>query len=283
MNLPENSDQRVQAILASGIKIPPIPVILLRLNELLRDPDTDAAALAALISHDGALSGAVFRVIGSPVFGLRSKVDSLPHAISLLGLQTIGALLRSEILVASLSDPQHARALETLWQRSAAIAELCLRTVKTARLRDINAEAAYMIGMFHDCGLALLCKRFPIYAQALGTEDGWPDIPALDQSQNLSHAVMGQMVAKNWALPEILVQAIRHHHDPIDPDARTDAITDTQRLCGVLNLAIHLYNLQHEIDDPDWAARWRVDTMQRLGADADQLDEWQADILSDAA
>jgi HD-like signal output (HDOD) protein len=279
MNLPENSDQRVQAILASGIKIPPIPVILLRLNELLRDPDTDAAALAALISHDGALSGAVFRVIGSPVFGLRSKVDSLPHAISLLGLQTIGALLRSEILVASLSDPQHARALEKLWQRSAAIAELCLRTVKTARLRDINAEAAYMIGMFHDCGLALLCKRFPIYAQALSAGDGWPDIPALDQSQNLSHAVMGQMVAKNWALPEILVQAIRHHHDPIEADARTD----TQRLCGVLNLAIHLYDRQQEIDDPDWAAHGRADTMQRLGADADQLDQWQADILSDAA
>jgi HD-like signal output (HDOD) protein len=166
-----------------------------------------------LIRDDGALSGAVFRVVGSPVFGLRTKVDSLPRAISLLGMSNTGALLHSEALRAAFNDPLHAKALEHLWNRSARIAALCIVAVKKARLRDINPDVAFMLGMFHDCGLALLCKRFPAYAQALAESATWPDIPALDASQQVSHAVMGQMVAKNWGLSDELVLAIRHHHE----------------------------------------------------------------------
>jgi HD-like signal output (HDOD) protein len=33
--------------------------------------------VAPLIRQDGALSGAVFRVVGSPVFGLHAKVDTV--------------------------------------------------------------------------------------------------------------------------------------------------------------------------------------------------------------
>jgi HD-like signal output (HDOD) protein len=125
-------DHRIQAILASGIKIPPMPAILLRLNTLLRDPDAGPIELAALIRDDGALTGAVFRVVGSPVFGLHAKIHNLPHAIALLGMKNTAALLHSELLRSTLSDPQHALALERLWRRGAAIAERCVAIVKLA-------------------------------------------------------------------------------------------------------------------------------------------------------
>lgn len=248
-------DQRIQAIIASGIKIPPMPEVLLRLNRLLRDPDAGPAELAALIGNDGALSGAVFRLVGSPVFGLRTKVDSLPRAIALLGMTNTAALLHSESLRAALSDPLHAKAMHSLWNRSAAIAELCVVAVHKARLRDINPDVAYMLGMFHDCGLALLCKRYPAYAQALAESETWPDILALDRQHQVSHAVMGQMVARNWALPEDLVTAIRYHHElgaehePVAADLNESAL----RLCAVLNLATLLHAQQ--FDDTEWSMR----------------------------
>lgn len=272
-----NADHRIQAILASGIKIPPMPEILIQLNTLLRDPEAGPKELAELIRNDGALSGSVFRVVGSPVFGLRTKVDSLPRAISILGMKSAGALLRSEALRAALSDPQHAKALQHLWARSATIAELCVIAVRKARLRDISPDTAFTLGMFHDCGLALLCKRFPSYAQALSETNAWPDILELDHSQQLSHAVMGQMVAKNWALPEEIVLAIRHHHDL----ATTDLNETTRRLCAVLNFACHLYNQQHGLDDQDWQTHWQAETMQRLQMNADNLAYWEADMQAD--
>lgn len=278
----EHSDHRIQAILASGIKIPPMPETLLRLNTLLRDADAGPTELAALIRDDGALSGAVFRVVGSPVFGLRTRVDSLPRAISLLGMSNTGALLRTEALRAALNDPLHAKALEHLWNRSAQIAALCIVAVKKARLRDINTDVAFMLGMFHDCGLALLCKRFPAYAEALAESVTWPDIPALDASQQVSHAVMGQMVAKNWGLSDELVLAIRHHHELSGGFETTaaDLSEKTLRLCAVLNFAIHLYDQQNALDDQAWETGWRDETARRLLMDPNTLAEWESEVQS---
>lgn len=273
------TDHRIRAILASGIKIPPIPAVLIHLNALLRHPDAGPTELAELICNDGALSGAIFRVVGSPVFGLRAKVNSLPRAISLLGMKNTGALLRSETMRAALSDPQHAQALQHLWGRSTALAERCINVVKKAHLRDISSDAAFMLGMFHDCGLALLCKRFPSYAQALTNGVAWPDILELDRSQQLSHAAMGQMVAKNWALPEDLVLAIRHHHEL----AATGLNETTLKLCAVLNFAIHLHNLQHGLDDQEWQTGWYAETMQLLHLDAGELASLEAAIQADDA
>ncbi len=269
------TDHRIQAILASGIKIPPMPEILLCLNNLLRDTDAGPQELAALIRNDGALSGAVFRVVGSPVFGLRAKVDSLPRAIALLGMKNTAALLRSEVLRAALSDPLHAKALQHLWNRGAAVAELCVAIVKQARLREIGPDIAFMLGMFHDCGLAMLCKRFPAYAAAL-SGDVWPDILALDQAEQISHTVMGQMVAKNWALPEDLVLAIRHHHEAASADLNDAA----QKLCAVLNFACHLHATREGVDDPEWPA-WHDATLRALNIQAAQLAELEAEILAE--
>jgi len=274
----QESDPRIQAILASGIKIPPMPQVLLSLNKLLNDADAGPVELAELIHTDGALSGAVFRVVGSPVFGLHTKITSLPRAISMLGMKNTAALLHSEILRSSLHDAQHAAALNRLWQRSTAIAEICVIAARKVRQQDIGSDSAFMLGMFHDCGLALLCKRSPAHAAALADSANWPDILELDQSQNLSHAIMGQMVAKNWALPDDLVDAIRQHHNP----AASELASIPLRLCAILNLSLHLYNQQNAQDDHEWEGVWHGETLHRLQADAEQLMDWEAQIRQEA-
>jgi len=279
----QENDHRIQAILASGIKIPPMPETLLRLNTLLNDADAGPAELAELIRDDGALSGAVYRVVSSPVFGLRAKINSLPHAISLLGMTNTGALLRSEALRGALSDPLHTKALERLWSRSAKIAELCVLAAKKAHLREIGADLAFMLGMFHDCGLALLCKRFPTYAQALSESETWPDILEMDHRHQLSHAVAGQMVAKNWGLPDDLIYAIRHHHElSLDNELVAAGLNEKAlRLCAVLNFAIHLYDQQFALDDHEWDLHWANETMRRLEMDAGELANWESETHLD--
>lgn len=272
-------DRRIQAILASGVKIPPVPAMLARLEALLHEPDAGPNELARLIAHDGALSGAVFRVVGSPVFGLRAKVDNLGRAVSLLGMRNAAAILRSEAMHAALGDPEHAQALAYLWRRSSAVAELSVLAAKTARLRGIASDSAFTLGMFHDCGLALLCKRIPAYAQALDQGGVWPDIPALDHANLVSHAIMGQMVARNWSLPADIVLAIRHHHD-LDGTGLPEPV---QRLCALLNFACHVHNLQHCGDDREWEAGWRDETLRRLEMGADDLVRWEDEMRSELA
>lgn len=276
----DNDDERlIQAILASGIHIPPMPEILLHVNVLLRDEDAGPRELGALIEHDGGLSGAVFRLVGSPVFGLRARVDSVEKAITVLGMRNAASLVRNESLRNALHDPENARALETLWARGGAIADSALRAHRSGHLRGMPQDMAFSLGLFHDCGLALLCKRFPAYAQALSQPGAWPDIPVLDRANQVNHALMGQMVARNWQLAGDVALAIRHHHD-IDASGLPESVA---RLCALLNFAIHLHNRASGADDAEWEAGWREECGRRLGFDDAEMSEWEAETEALAA
>jgi HD-like signal output (HDOD) protein len=274
----EHHDERlIRAVLASGIRIPPMPEILLGLNALLNNPDAGPRELAGLIGRDGALSGAVFRLVGSPVFGLRARVDTVEKAITVLGLRSAAALVRGEALRGALQDPAHARALEALWAHSGAVADLALLALKTGHARGIPADAMFTLGMFHDCGLALLCKRFPAYAQALAQPGPWPDIAALDRDNQTHHAVIGQMVARNWLLAEDIVLAIHHHHD----QAGADLPAAVSRMCAVLNFACHLHD--RSADDAEWRTGWKAECGRRLGLTEGDMDDWRAAVEDLAA
>jgi len=271
----DQKDERlIQAVLASGVRIPPMPEILLGLNLLLQDEDAGPRELAGLIGRDGALSGAVFRLAGSPVFGLRARVDTVEKAVTVLGIRSAAAIVRSEALRGALHDPANAQALEALWAHSGVIADLATLALKTGHVRGIPADSAYTLGMFHDCGLALLCKRMPVYVRALAQPGIWADIPALDASHQTDHGLIGQMVAKNWLLAEDIVLAIRHHHDPA-----VGALPEpVARLCALLNFAIHMHNRRTRTGDGEWENIWKAETSRRLGLAEDDLADWESAV-----
>jgi len=267
----ENDERLIQAVLASGVRIPPMPEILLGLNALLADPDAGPRELARLVSRDGAISGALFRLVASPVFGLRARVDTVEKAISLLGMRNATAVVRSEALRGALHDPNHAQALESIWGRGGAVADFSVLALKTGHVRGIPHDAAFTLGMFHDCGLALLCKRMPDYAEALARPGAWPDIPALDRAHQTDHALFGQTVARNWLLPADIVQAIRHHH-VLSWENLSDSVS---RLCALLNFACHLRNRATHADDSEWDKGWKAETARRLFLSTDDLTNWE--------
>ncbi len=271
---PQQEDRLIQAVLASGVRIPPMPEVLLNLNLLLRDDDAGPRDLAGLIGRDGALSGAVFRLAGSPVFGLRAKVDTVEKAVTVLGMRNAGAVVRSEALRAAMHDPASARALEALWTHSGAIADLCTLALKARPVRGIAVDTAYTLGMFHDCGLALLCKRIPVYVRALAQPGVWAEIPALDASHQTDHALIGQMVAKNWLLAEDIILAIRQHHQ-VNAAGQSETVS---RLCALLNFAIHLHNRRTGADDQAWETSWKDETVRRLGLDEEELAAWESEV-----
>ena len=250
----------------------------MKIQSLPRDPDAGITEIAQLIRQDGVLSGAVFRVAGSPVFGLRTKVETVERAVTLLGISPTLAILRGITLRSALGDAAHNAALESLWSRGGTIAAYSMATARLFKPRGISPDQAYTLGLFHDCGLALLCKRMPAYAQALAGP-GWPDIPALDQTHDTDHALLGQMVAKNWQLPEDIALATRHHHD-----LKAQDVPDTvARLCALLNFACHVHQQASHEDDREWEQGWCEVCLERLGLDESDLIGLEVDVRMETA
>lgn len=98
--------------------------------------------------------------------GLRTRVESLEKAITVLGLKTSVAVIRSEGLRGALQSPESGTVMQTLWQGMNAIADLALATCKLVRMRQLREDLLYQAVIFHDCGIAVICRRDLTYAKA---------------------------------------------------------------------------------------------------------------------
>ncbi len=257
MNTDEDT-RLIDAVLASGVKIPPIPAMLVNVLALERDEDAGSREFAALIGRDPALSGALFRVAGSPVFGLRVKQDNLEKVVTVLGIRTTVAVVRSEGLRMALHDPALGRVMNALWQRMNAVADIVLEVIHATRLKGVREDQAFLAAMFHDCGVALLCRREATYAQAFQNPDTWPDPVQLDGLHGTSHTVVGLLVARSWQLPADVALAVRHHHDS-EVGNLPEAVRKTIIL---IQFACHVLAQRNGGEDSEWRNVWQAQAVE---------------------
>lgn len=76
---------------------------LLKLVAELQDPQIDLERVTAIVARDVALSYRLLRLVNSAMYAFRSRVESIRHAITLLGLGRVRALI-SLVLLASVDD-----------------------------------------------------------------------------------------------------------------------------------------------------------------------------------
>ncbi len=268
----DDDDRLIDAILASGVKIPPMPAVLGELLALIGRDDVGPREWAARVGRDPALAGAVFRVAGSPVLGLRVKVTSLERAILLLGIRTTIAVVRGEALRSAFDTPGLTAVLDALWTRMNVVAEIVLACHRLLRPKGLAEDQAFLAAMFHDCGLALLCRRDTGYAQAFREDKAWPDLARLDAEHATNHTVVGLLVARNWQLPADVTLAVRHHHDR-DLSALPDAVRD---MIVLIRVACHLLTLRSGTDDEEWTAFGRQSAAELFDAAGQDLDDFLA-------
>lgn len=271
-----DDDKLIEAILVSGVKIPTMPAALLGVLKLELDDDAGPREYAEAIGRDPGMTGAVFRVVSSPVLGLRTKVDSLENAIALLGIRTTVGVARSEALRGALHDPPLSAVMNVLWVRANTIADLALATLRRLRLKGIREDIVFQAGIFHDCGIAVLCRRDRTYADAFRNVAVWPDVPVLDASHGTSHTVVGLMVARNWQLPAEVAQTVRHHHAR-QPETLPEF---TRALCVLVQFAQHIHVMRMGGDDREWNDTWKVHAEALFRHAGYDIGEVEADLVS---
>src|ERR1043166_2754118 len=72
-------------VLAALDKLPPFSPVLTRLLATLADEDASFGELAGIIETDAVLAGNLLRVVNSPLYGRVSTINSVRHAVAILG------------------------------------------------------------------------------------------------------------------------------------------------------------------------------------------------------
>ena len=242
-----------------GISVPPQPQIMVDLQMEQYMPDPDLGVIARLIAQDPGLSGALLKIVNSTHYGLTNKIASIQKAVDLLGSRTVINLINAQSIKGEMSD-ETIVVLNRFWDTAQDVAMTSLTLAR--RIGSQTADESYALGLFHDCGVPLMLKRFPEYMKVLeeGYGNAGPDCRVVDTENrllNTNHAVVGYFTAKSWRLPEYLCNSIANHHNAraiFQDDSGRNA--PLKNLLAILKMAEHICSshrvLGNQPADHEW-------------------------------
>lgn len=224
------------------LDIPPCPTVIDHIRAEMGRETPDLPCLAMLIGRDVSLGAGLIKTANSPYYGFAMRARSVGDALIMLGLHaTSQAIAAISLRRAFPNSGQYVR----FWHASAAIATLSGWLAQRLDRRDLRADDAYTFGLFRDCGIVILLRRFTGYMVTLREANGDAERPftAVELSQwPTHHAVVGSLLAQSWWLPEHVVLAIRHHHAPNAGEAERIELPDgTRSLIAIAQVAEHVF------------------------------------------
>jgi HD-like signal output (HDOD) protein len=196
-------------------QLPPFSPVLHHLLASLASDEVPVSQLADLLERDTVLAGNVLRMVNSAAYGRRGTINSVRHAVSILGL----GRLRNFLLGVSISR---------LWAKvraapSWSMTRFNLHATATAVMADLlvqqapveYAEGAFAAGLLHDLGRLMIAVAAPdeherILANYLANTTGWgqAELEQLD----INHGEIGAAALLRWNLPVQIQEAVGGRH-----------------------------------------------------------------------
>jgi putative nucleotidyltransferase with HDIG domain len=193
-----------------------LPKIYFELQAALSDPDKTFQDLGEIISFDPALSARLLKIVNSPFYGFPSTIETISHAISIIGMNQISDLALATLVTYQFRGiPNSLFNMEKFWRHSMACGVVA-RSIAEFR-GEKNVERFYLAGILHDIGRLVIFKKEPALAR-----DAF--YRSREQQENIylserelmgfDHADVGRELLKAWQLPPRLVEAVGCHHQP---------------------------------------------------------------------
>lgn len=205
----------LRAIVGRISKLPAVPQVYARLQQMLTDDDTSAHQVAQLISTDAAITAKLLQLVNSAFFRLARRITGIEQAVNHLGFASIRNLVLSAEVFSSwpAQGPKSVVCIDKLQshvhQVAAAARALAAGTPK--------ADDALLAGLLHDIGYWILsdeCRSELSESVALAVAENIPMYQAETRIIGASHAQVGAYLLGLWGLPYPVIEAVAHHHTP---------------------------------------------------------------------
>jgi putative nucleotidyltransferase with HDIG domain len=208
------SDDQLQSLVSSVNSLPTLPESYTRLQELINDPESAIADVAALIEEDVAMSAKILQLVNSAFFGLYKHIDSPGHAVNLLGLDTIKALVLGVQIFSEMDMKNKQFSVGGLFSHSMKVGKLAQKIALAAGCEKEICDDCLIAGILHDVGKLLLLSKAPEqYSEALDRCTPEKNLHQAEQEViGADHGMVGAYLIGLWGLPGPVVEAIGFHH-----------------------------------------------------------------------
>lgn len=193
-----------------------ISTVALKLLELTQEENTYSSDLSEIIQTEPTLVAKVLQVVNSAAFSLANNIQSIHHALSMIGFAEIRQIAIEQLLFNQLVNQGVQKSFDQLffWQHCLFVA--CLSKQIAIDLGYPKPEIIYTAGLLHDIGKLVFENHGKVaYSDFLSSTDR-SDSPT-DQNERvffgLTHTDIGHLLCMKWNLPTIVTAVVAFHHD----------------------------------------------------------------------
>jgi putative nucleotidyltransferase with HDIG domain len=190
------------------------PTAAARVLQVARHPTSTMAQMEEAVCTDSVLAGRLLKLANSPFYARRTRIDSVGRAIAVLGFSGTRDVALALAIGAVGSDKSPWG--QSLWCHALSAAWAC--RLMGRHVRQVDVEAAFLMGLLHDVGLQLLLVlRESEMNQLLDTHGMEPSVLLQAERELLGtdHAELGAACLRRWSLPDAVTDAVAYHHQPI--------------------------------------------------------------------
>ena len=192
-----------------------LPAIAMEVNSMLQNMETNIKILSDTIQKDQAIAAKILRLVNSAFFGFQSKINNIPHALMVLGYNTVRNAVMSVSVMETLSkkDVPNGWDMREFWKHSVAVAVTSRRLAEMTRL--CPPDNCFIGGLLHDMGKIILAQFFKdVFLSIIKSmnDEGCSFADAEKDVMPVGHDQIGGYLAKKWKLPPALVDAVMYHH-----------------------------------------------------------------------
>jgi putative nucleotidyltransferase with HDIG domain len=234
--------------------MPTLPVVAMKVNQLINDPNTTSGEVAAVLKQDQVLTAKILRLVNSSYYAVPGGVTDVKKALAFLGFNTVAQLVLSVSVFSMFSKlGSDDLSLADFWQHALATAIVSETLAKKTRMP--RPDEVFTCGLLHDIGKLSLLKIDPKRFTAILKESKEKGVGFIDierEHEYLSHAYIGDLMAQKWSLPQVVRYAIRyHHHDVSHMDSLLPSEKKTVQIVRLANAYCVSKRLGHSGDFSD--------------------------------
>jgi putative nucleotidyltransferase with HDIG domain len=221
--------------------LPPIPAVMVELIQAVGKDDADLQALGKIISKDPAMSVNVLKVANSAFYGLRGKVNTIEHAVMMLGTKEIASLCIACGAGKTLRPQANTPTLDlaVFWQHS--VATGAIAKILCNQLNINTGNNVYLAGLIHDVGKIILDRMMHAVYDAIVALTYAESISVIEAEKRVigeSHDTAGGWLLEKWKLPPIFVEVANYHHSALQ------ATSENRLEVAVVSLANQMARLK---------------------------------------
>lgn len=256
----------LKSFVETNARLYSLPEVYFQLKKIIDDPEKSLIEAAEVIACDPALTMRVLRLVNSAFFGFGQKIETVRHAVNLLGMQQLHDLvLATSVRQAFPNLSENLISVKAFWSKSLHCGVLA-RLLAT-QCNVIDSERLFVAGLLADIGHLLMYEKLPRPMEQILTQTGLTWQGRIQMERNLigfDFSAVGAALMRNWELPEGLSNIVEYHTRPSQaPKEQLEAT-----IVHLAHWAVDYVKLNEskEVESPQMA-------LQLVGLPAEQFDK----------